>query len=706
MDIPWTPAPPAQKPLLIGDVWQPLTAKDVMQFDLWQSQSDEAKTRNRVEVLRFKDLQEKLEAEGIARGISPQINQLSQGQSQGSVPQNAFTTPQGPPTGGVQPQASIDLSRPAIQGPGDSFSTENTITIESDGKYYLIPTIVNGKQVSRQEAINNWKQTGQNVGVYNSQDEADQAAQQRSQRIGQLRSPQGLPAQGQNAADQKIKNALGPMLNTPTGKRAYQILTEEYRGITAAQEKQRDDKVKSMDLAIKALGIKNFKKIAPIVYPDIPKVLINSLEETGPSAYVAELPNKDGSPSGIKATISIAPDGKMTVKPISPTQGLPEVSKEAQRMEELEKQGKTDSTEYKALKAKIEATKPETDRTLIIKDLERKLGRKATEGEILDEEDRRKLSLKEKELTIGAPPPMPMGTQTGEAKNESALQGLTAEQKNVVKQLVDYKYPFPGSFALRTPYWQNILGRAAAYDPSFDATQYQVRLGVKKSFTSGKDKDNILALNTATGHIDSLVKAKDELANSNWVTGNTAINLLAKYFPVTPGLVERQGIVTAVKTKFNAVKGEMANIFKRSGATDQEIKSWNDTISDPSTATPSSWKAFINSSLELMGSRIESLKDRYEIGIGKPKDFKILSDKSRSILKGLGVDVDKLDPVGTTVLGEAPSSKEIEEANSLLLTKEEEKYARDQFKKRGNNEAVRIEVNVEINKMREDVRKK
>ena len=290
-------------------------------------------------------------------------------------------------------------------------------------------------------------------------------------------------------------------------------------------------------------------------------------------------------------------------------------------------------------------TTPRTVSTeeLVRSDLRKRLGREASEGEILNELDRRKLNVQ-----TGGIPPLSPDTQTipkiKGVKNDAALEGLTEDQKGIIKGLTNYNYPWPGSFAMRDPKWVALMGRAEKYDPEFNAAEYQVRYNLRKSFTSGKDKDNLLALNTAIGHIDSLVKAKDELANSNWPTANAATNLLAKYFPVSEGLVKRLGVITGVKTKFNAVAGEMANIFKRSGATDQEIKSWKSTITDPSTATPAMWDAFINGSLELMGSRISALKDRYESGLGKAKDFGFLSSASRGILQGLGVDVDAIDP--------------------------------------------------------------
>lgn len=82
----------------------------------------------------------------------------------------------------------IDTSRPIIKNPDGSFSIERTITIESGGKHYLIPTIVRGRQLSEDAAIEAWKNgTNQAVGVFNSNEEAEAAAVARSREIGDLR---------------------------------------------------------------------------------------------------------------------------------------------------------------------------------------------------------------------------------------------------------------------------------------------------------------------------------------------------------------------------------------------------------------------------------------------------------------------------------------------------------------------------------------
>ena len=100
-------------------------------------------------------------------------------------------SPQYPPASTKRFEVSpeIDKNRPAINNPDGSISTEETVTIEWNGKFYLIPTIVDGKRVSPDEAVMA-ATIGKNkvVGEFDSQIEADVAARLRSAQIGQMRN--------------------------------------------------------------------------------------------------------------------------------------------------------------------------------------------------------------------------------------------------------------------------------------------------------------------------------------------------------------------------------------------------------------------------------------------------------------------------------------------------------------------------------------
>jgi hypothetical protein len=126
-----------------------------------------------------------------------------------------------------------------------------------------------------------------------------------------------------------------------------------------------------------------------------------------------------------------------------------------------------------------------------------------------------------------------------------------------------------------------------------------------------------------------VIKAYGNLDPSSWRPLNMLTNVIAE---ITPFMKERLANLTDVRTKFGAVVDEMAGIFKRTGATDVAIEKWSKSIKNPETATRDMWKSFIDGALELMGSRIKTLRDVYESGMGKPADFMIMNPKSREIL--------------------------------------------------------------------------
>jgi hypothetical protein len=68
---------------------------------------------------------------------------------------------------GMIEAGNIDLEkRPVIQNKDGSVSTELSFSIGTDKGEVLIPQIVNGKKVSKQEAIDHYKKTGEHLGIF------------------------------------------------------------------------------------------------------------------------------------------------------------------------------------------------------------------------------------------------------------------------------------------------------------------------------------------------------------------------------------------------------------------------------------------------------------------------------------------------------------------------------------------------------------
>lgn len=85
---------------------------------------------------------------------------------------------------------NVDLSRPQIKNADGTFSTEKTITVEMDQKFFLIPTIVDGIERGTEEAVRLFVEGLNNaVGVFKTASEAEAAAVQRSAFIGKINDP-------------------------------------------------------------------------------------------------------------------------------------------------------------------------------------------------------------------------------------------------------------------------------------------------------------------------------------------------------------------------------------------------------------------------------------------------------------------------------------------------------------------------------------
>jgi len=103
--------------------------------------------------------------------------------------------------GGLIEPGNIDVSKlQAVRNPDGSYSTVRSMGIEMDGKFYLIPTVINGRVVSDDEAIKSFEKTGRHLGIFGSQAESDAYAerlhQAEAKRIGKAKGgPAYSPAE-------------------------------------------------------------------------------------------------------------------------------------------------------------------------------------------------------------------------------------------------------------------------------------------------------------------------------------------------------------------------------------------------------------------------------------------------------------------------------------------------------------------------------
>lgn len=75
---------------------------------------------------------------------------------------------------GMLKPGNVELwDRPVLHNPDGGYSTTSSMSIGTDGGETLIPTVINGKRLSTQDAIDHFKQTGENLGTFDTPENAD-----------------------------------------------------------------------------------------------------------------------------------------------------------------------------------------------------------------------------------------------------------------------------------------------------------------------------------------------------------------------------------------------------------------------------------------------------------------------------------------------------------------------------------------------------
>ena len=211
-------------------------------------------------------------------------------------------------------------------------------------------------------------------------------------------------------------------------------------------------------------------------------------------------------------------------------------------------------------------------------------------------------------------------------EGDAFLKTLPPQIGAQVHALAVGKMPFPSAFALKTPYWQQMLSAVSRYDPTFDAVNYGARFGTRKDFTSGKSAQTLNALNTALGHLDTVDKAGDALKNTeitplNWVKNN--LSPLAGYNE--PG---------NFNTDAGLVAEELTKVYRQTGGSEADIQRH---LADLSVnASPEQRRGALNQIAQLLQSKIKALGDQYNQGMGTTKDpLTLLNPHSASTFQRL-----------------------------------------------------------------------
>jgi hypothetical protein len=224
---------------------------------------------------------------------------------------------------------------------------------------------------------------------------------------------------------------------------------------------------------------------------------------------------------------------------------------------------------------------------------------------------------------LGVNPNPAGGGAAANTRGEEFLATLPTTLAAKVKAVAEGRQPMPNARGgvLRGE-GKAISDAVYQYDPDF-STQ---RADIRKAFTTGKQGDNIGALNTATVHLDQLSEVAKAMQNGSFRPGNELFNKVKTIFG------------NATPTNFeglkSAVAGEMANALKGS-ATDIEIGNISKSLQ--AAGSPEQLAGIIKTHLHTLAAKLNTYQERYRQQSPNDKAYSPVLPAAKAVYEKYGI---------------------------------------------------------------------
>lgn len=210
---------------------------------------------------------------------------------------------------------------------------------------------------------------------------------------------------------------------------------------------------------------------------------------------------------------------------------------------------------------------------------------------------------------------------------------VPSQVQQQAKAMIEGRAPYPTGMMLKQPMYQQALALAQQQDPQYDSASAPARASTYKKFTSGKSSDELNALNTSLGHYDSLMNAWQKLDNTDYPIINSVKNKTSQQLG--------KGELSAFAQARTLLAPELMKAYG-AGHSVAETQEFAKNFSP--NASPEQQKQVLDMGANLMQSKIQSLQDSYERGMGTVNGFDKISKigpKGVATLKALGLDTSK-----------------------------------------------------------------
>jgi hypothetical protein len=177
-----------------------------------------------------------------------------------------------------------DINRPYYIDDFGGMRSEYKMGFNDNGKETLIPTVVNGRQLTEDQAIDNYFKTGLNMGKYNSVDDAEYASKMRTAKYNMFQDPVRFQMQKGGRTPIYVSDPDDPRL------KAYNDSTDAYDfGVRSIKEYNAAiKKGKEKGTPLKNIPKKHNQGLAPWTGTNIMPIETNHASPTGTYGQVIQ----------------------------------------------------------------------------------------------------------------------------------------------------------------------------------------------------------------------------------------------------------------------------------------------------------------------------------------------------------------------------------------------------------------------------------
>lgn len=195
------------------------------------------------------------------------------------------------------------------------------------------------------------------------------------------------------------------------------------------------------------------------------------------------------------------------------------------------------------------------------------------------------------------------------------------------KLIAEYKLPPISARSAASGPGKVMMDQVAAYNPSYDGSQYATRAAMRKAFTSGSQGQQIGALNTAITHLGVLDDLATALDNGDFKPGNQAYNWIRDTFG--------SSAVSNFNFARDILAGELATAMKKSGATDTEIEKVSSSLK-ASNGAGQLRDAVRTVAIPMIGGKAKTMEEQYRQTMGEKDPFSVYTPGAKQVLETLG----------------------------------------------------------------------